>query len=214
VIRVAVTGSSRSLQTRIIAALFGQRRDDSLRLAARGVADAAGADVVVLASSGSRANVDTDVSRARARWGDAPLVAVVESPSNREVRRLLDSGVLGVVLESNLNSTLVPTVRVVCAGQLALPPVLRPHIERPVLSHREREVTRLAAQGYKNAQIAAELYLAESTIKSHLSSAFAKLGVTSRHEVSGLLGSPDAEHPATTPQRRLAWATGARPERR
>jgi DNA-binding NarL/FixJ family response regulator len=45
--------------------------------------------------------------------------------------------------------------------------------------------------GFTNAAIAAKLFLAESTVKSHLSSAFTKLGVHSRHEAAALLADPD-----------------------
>jgi DNA-binding NarL/FixJ family response regulator len=41
--------------------------------------------------------------------------------------------------------------------------------------------------GMTNAEIAAKLFLAESTVKSHLSSAFAKLGVASRSEAAAVI---------------------------
>ena len=41
--------------------------------------------------------------------------------------------------------------------------------------------------GYMNIQIAEQLFLAESTVKSHLSSAFSKLGVRSRNEAVDLI---------------------------
>ncbi len=44
--------------------------------------------------------------------------------------------------------------------------------------------------GMTNAAIAGQLYLAESTVKSHLSSAFAKLGVASRSEAATVILDP------------------------
>ncbi|MEZ5062948.1 MAG: helix-turn-helix transcriptional regulator [Solirubrobacterales bacterium] len=41
-----------------------------------------------------------------------------------------------------------------------------------------------------NAELASELFLTESTVKSHLSSAFAKLNVSSRHEAARLVLDP------------------------
>ena len=45
--------------------------------------------------------------------------------------------------------------------------------------------------GYSNSQIADQLFLAESTVKSHLSSAFGKLGVRSRNEAVHLILDPE-----------------------
>ncbi len=45
--------------------------------------------------------------------------------------------------------------------------------------------------GYMNSQIAERLFLAESTVKSHLSSAFGKLGVRSRNEAVDLILNPE-----------------------
>jgi DNA-binding CsgD family transcriptional regulator len=49
-----------------------------------------------------------------------------------------------------------------------------------VLSHRERQIIRYAAQGRSDDEIARRLYLATTAVKSHLSSAFVKLAATSR----------------------------------
>ncbi len=55
------------------------------------------------------------------------------------------------------------------------------------LSRRELEVAKLVASGKTNREIAAELFLSERTIESHLSSVFSKLGVSSRAAVAGVL---------------------------
>jgi DNA-binding NarL/FixJ family response regulator len=53
---------------------------------------------------------------------------------------------------------------------------------RPPLSHREKQALNLLLLGLTNAEIARRLYLAESTVKCHLTSIFSKLGVRSRNE--------------------------------
>ncbi len=52
----------------------------------------------------------------------------------------------------------------------------------PELSDREREILDLLAQGYKNADIAARLYLSPKTIRNHVYNIFDKLQVADRSE--------------------------------
>jgi DNA-binding NarL/FixJ family response regulator len=55
------------------------------------------------------------------------------------------------------------------------------------LSRRELEVARLVAEGKTNREIAAELFLSNRTVESHLSRVFTKLGVSSRAAVGAVL---------------------------
>jgi DNA-binding NarL/FixJ family response regulator len=52
--------------------------------------------------------------------------------------------------------------------------------ERDGLTSREREVLTLIAKGLSNAEIAAALFVGQSTVKTHINNAFAKIGVTNR----------------------------------
>jgi DNA-binding CsgD family transcriptional regulator len=70
------------------------------------------------------------------------------------------------------------------------------------LTAREAEVARLVALGSTNAEIARALLLAETTVKTHLRSVYAKLGVSSRTRLARLLGSY-GERPAA-PQSAVA----------
>ncbi|MGI8730479.1 MAG: helix-turn-helix domain-containing protein, partial [Solirubrobacteraceae bacterium] len=66
-------------------------------------------------------------------------------------------------------------------------------IDRPTLSGREKQVLSMVVMGLSNKVIAARLFLAESTVKCHLSSAFSKLGVRSRNEAADLILHSGAE---------------------
>lgn len=114
-----------------------------------------------------------------------PAVVVISPPATGTgVRRALDAGADAIVFEPELELTLTTAVRAVAIGQSVVPRKLRASVERPVLSHRESQVLALVRDGLTNAEIAERLYLAESTIKSHLSSIFTKFGVRSRKEVA------------------------------
>ena len=119
------------------------------------------------------------------------IVIVSPDCSPLAARRAIRAGATSVVLESHLEGTLAPAVRAVAAGLSAVPVPLRHAADRPALSHREREVLRLAVAGNTNSEIASGMFLAESTVKSHLSSAYRKLGAGSRKEATSLILDPD-----------------------
>jgi DNA-binding NarL/FixJ family response regulator len=118
---------------------------------------------------------------------DARLIVVSPATDASGVRRALDAGADGVVFESELDRTLAASLIAVAVGQAAVPRRLRQGLQKPAFSHREREVLGHVASGLTNSEIGEALFLSESTVKSHLSSAFAKLGVRSRKEATALV---------------------------
>jgi two-component system, NarL family, nitrate/nitrite response regulator NarL len=52
------------------------------------------------------------------------------------------------------------------------------------LSHREREIVILVAQGFKNKEMAERMFISEQTVKNHLHNIFDKLGVSDRLELA------------------------------
>jgi two-component system response regulator DesR len=111
---------------------------------------------------------------------------------------MLDLGAQAIVLDSQVATALVPAVRAANGGLVCVPTELSASMERGPLTRRQREVLRLAAEGRGNAEIAHDLYLSESTVKAHLSAAFAKVGVRSRSEASALMLDPEFGHPLST----------------
>jgi two-component system NarL family response regulator len=131
--------------------------------------------------------------RLRRRLPQVHIVAVMPEDSRRGVRRALEAGADGVVFESELEAALSLTVRAALAGQTAVPAARRHEVDRPTLSTREKQVLGMVVNGKSNKAIAGELFLAESTVKCHLSSAFSKLGVRSRNEAADLVLQSGAE---------------------
>jgi DNA-binding NarL/FixJ family response regulator len=145
--------------------------------------------VVITSSKTGRALVKT-VGRVSGAEFAASTILVCEQAGPPDIRALLRAGVRGIVLREQMAETLLPAVAAVASGQVCVPTQDVIGAATPVLSIREKQVIGLVAMGLMNIEIAERLYLAESTVKSHLSSAFAKLGVRSRHEAAELLLNP------------------------
>jgi DNA-binding NarL/FixJ family response regulator len=146
----------------------------------------------------------------RKRVRKAGIVVVSPATHASGVRRALDAGADGLVFESELEKSLVSSVAAVAAGQAAVPRRVRSSLHKPVFSHRERQVLCQVAAGLTNVEIAKSLFLSESMVKSHLSTAFAKLGVRSRKEAAALLLDPDQRSGAGLPAPGVPTAAGVR----
>jgi DNA-binding NarL/FixJ family response regulator len=113
-------------------------------------------------------------------------VAVVPGADGNEARRALAAGAAGIVFTEDLTA-LAATVAAVAVGQLAIPSSLRTSVTKPALTTRERQILALVVIGFTNREIADQLVVAESTVKSHLFSAFRRLGVRTRKEATALI---------------------------
>ncbi len=143
------------------------------------------AAVVILHATA--ASIAQEIGQLAQHAEHSPVVAICADLQRWEVRAALAAGASGVVLEDDLEQTLGPCLLAVCTGQVCVPRRHGRQIDPPVLSTREKQILGLVVMGYMNSQIAEQLFLAESTVKSHLSSAFGKLGVRSRNEAVNLI---------------------------
>jgi DNA-binding NarL/FixJ family response regulator len=148
------------------------------------------AGAIVLAGTTASDERRALIRAADDRFPGVPSVLIATASTNG-VHKAIEAGASGVVLESDIESALPATIRAVCAGQVVVPHRLRRHAMRPALSHREKQTLALVASGMTNRQIATQLYLAESTVKTHLTSIFGKLGVGSRSEAAALVLDPE-----------------------
>jgi len=112
------------------------------------------------------------------------VVVTVDGRQVTAVRRAVQAGADGVVLDSDAAMSIAVVVQAVSLGHAVVPLNDRSVLLRQRLSTREREILALAAEGLTKSEISAQLHLAESTVKSHLSSGFSKIGVHSQAELS------------------------------
>jgi DNA-binding NarL/FixJ family response regulator len=104
-------------------------------------------------------------------------------------RDALDRGAEGIVLGDD-DEALAASVEAVARGQVVIPWALHESLRKPALSARERQVLSLIVLGCSNREIARRLHVAETTVKTHVKSAFRKLGVRSRAEACSRILDP------------------------
>lgn len=158
---------------------------------ARTLIAAGGADDLLVLHLGSVGDGELGLIAALKRdAADLLIVAVCELSDRRSARRAVEAGVDGLVFAAQVGPALAPTVAAVLAGQTAIPRMLQARVRASSLSVREKQVLGMVVMGFSNGEIAARLFVAESTVKSHLNGAFRKLGVRSRSEAASLILDP------------------------
>jgi NarL family two-component system response regulator LiaR len=128
----------------------------------------------------------------------SPQVQVLALTSFKEellVQSALQAGAIGYLLKDVSADELAQAIRAAHAGRSTLSPeaaqalvhaTSQPPAPGIDLTERELEVLTLMVDGLNNTQIAARLTVSSSTVKSHVSSILAKLGVASRTEAVSL----------------------------
>jgi len=126
---------------------------------------------------------------------ESRVVILTTFERDEYVFEALQAGASGFLLKNAPPERLIDAVRVVAAGDALLAPsvtrrIIEQFARRPVeaevhervasLTQREREVLVLLASGKSNSELAGELFVSEGTIKTHVSSLLAKLGLRDR----------------------------------
>jgi DNA-binding NarL/FixJ family response regulator len=155
------------------------------------LAGASPALAIVFAPGTIAAAVAEQLPSAGEPLAETPMLMVCDEVRPGEIRGALAAGVAGVVLAGQVGSHLLPCLEAVLSGQICVPRAQARQVEPARLSPREKQILGLVVMGYMNGQIGEQLFVAESTVKSHLSSAFAKLGVSSRSEAVELIVDPE-----------------------
>ncbi len=132
----------------------------------------------------------------RSRFPEIACVMLTSYADDEALYAAIMAGAAGYVLKQVHGTDLVDKIRRAGAGQSLLDPAVTKRVlerlrEGPpedtrlaTLTSQERKILDLIAEGQTNRQIAAELYLAEKTVKNYVSNLLAKLGMERRTQAA------------------------------
>jgi DNA-binding NarL/FixJ family response regulator len=120
----------------------------------------------------------------RSEFPNARIIVLTTYTGDVQALRALKAGAQAYILKGQVHRELLDTIRAVHAGQKRIPAEiaaeLADHVAEDDLTSREIDVVRLVAKGNANKEIAAQLFIAEETVKSHIRNILAKLGANDR----------------------------------
>ncbi|QXE34568.1 response regulator transcription factor [Streptomyces sp. GMY02] len=124
------------------------------------------------------------------RGARAKVLVLTTYDTDSDTLPAIEAGATGYLLKDAPREELFTAVRAAADGRTVLSPAVASRLVsrvrtpaaagREPLSAREREVLELVARGTPNKEIAAELFISEATVKTHLTHLYAKLGVKDR----------------------------------
>ncbi|MEU6981303.1 response regulator transcription factor [Streptomyces sp. NPDC046371] len=124
------------------------------------------------------------------RGARARILVLTTYDTDTDTLPAIEAGATGYLLKDTPREELFAAVRAAAAGRTLLSPAVAGRLVTRVrtpaapadetLSAREREVLELVAKGTSNREIAAELFISEATVKTHLTHVYAKLGAKDR----------------------------------
>lgn len=143
----------------------------------------------------------------RGELPDVEVVALTSVLEDSSVVGAVRAGAIGYLLKDTQADELCRAIKAAAAGQVQLSPQAAARLMREVrapespetLTERETAVLRLVARGKANKEIARELHIGEQTVKTHVGSILAKLGVNSRTQAAlyavrvGLVSATEAD---------------------
>ena len=131
------------------------------------------------------------VTRFHRKFAEVPIVVVSTIEDPQTIRAAFDAGAAGYIPKTSALDVMTAAFKLIAAGGTYVPPQAvvpstLPRKRLPAtqrLTDRQREVLRLLLKGYNTERIAADLSIAEGTVKQHTHAIYAALGVASRVEL-------------------------------
>jgi len=126
------------------------------------------------------------IEEIRRQSTSARIVVLTTFDLDNEISRAIKAGAKGYLLKDARREELLDCIRKVNRGQTCVPTALAAKLAESMssepLTGRELDVLNLLASGKSNKEIGSQLFITETTVKSHLRSIFGKLNVLSRTE--------------------------------
>jgi DNA-binding NarL/FixJ family response regulator len=129
----------------------------------------------------------TAIQHIKSSYPDVHILVLTTYESDADILRAIETGATGYLLKDTPREELFGAIRMVAQGQSPLAPGVAARLMQRVrnpeeegLSTREIEVLELVAHGTSNKEIAKQLWVSETTVKSHMLHIFDKLSVTDR----------------------------------
>jgi two-component system, NarL family, response regulator LiaR len=134
----------------------------------------------------------TAIQAIRKDYPGIEVIALTSVLEDASVVNAIRAGAIGYLLKDTGAEELRRSIKAAANGQVQLSPEAAARLMREIrapenpekLTDRETEVLRLLALGKTNKEIALALHVSETTVKSHVSSILAKLGVPSRTQAA------------------------------
>jgi DNA-binding NarL/FixJ family response regulator len=131
--------------------------------------------------------VDT-IARIRREWPQARFIVLTTYDGDEDIYRALKAGAKSYLLKGMTSEELLAAIRAVHAGRSHIPPAIAERLAERMgaeeLTPRELDVLEQIVNGKSNKEIGTELGISEATVKTHINSLLAKLGVTDRTQAA------------------------------